>query len=90
MTMFLYPDFNAQTGELADYTEQDDFLCRHFELDEETRQFYDQKSALQNIGVQTYRKSMDKKKNNVGYKLLEICKCNNLAILNGRYGHIHK
>ena len=84
--VFISGDFNAQTGELADYTKQDDFLCRQFEFDEETRQFYGQKSALQNIGVQTYRKSMEKKKNTVGYKLLAICKRNNLAILNGRYG----
>ena len=30
---------------------------------------------------------MDKKKNNSGFRLIDICKINNLSILNGRYGH---
>lgn len=30
---------------------------------------------------------MDKKKNNSGFRLIEICKNNNLSILNGRFGH---
>ncbi|MEW8152430.1 MAG: reverse transcriptase family protein [Candidatus Thiodiazotropha endolucinida] len=30
--------------------------------------------------------SSDKKKNNTGYRLLDICKNNNLTILNGRFG----
>ena len=29
---------------------------------------------------------MDKKKNNNGFKLIDICKNNNLTILNGRFG----
>ena len=31
-------------------------------------------------------KSQDKKKNNIGYKLMDICKNNNLSILNGQFG----
>ncbi|MEW8548328.1 MAG: hypothetical protein AB2693_32900, partial [Candidatus Thiodiazotropha sp.] len=42
---------------------------------------------MENIGIQIDRVSSDKKKNNNGYRLLNICKNNNLTILNGRFGH---
>lgn len=41
---------------------------------------------LERIGIQVPRKSMDKKKNNNGFKLIDICKIF-LTILNGRYGN---
>ena len=74
--VYLAGGINAQTSDLPDYTSADDFLSR----------FYDQKSALENIGIQIDRVSSDKKKNNTGYRLLDICKNNNLTILNGRFG----
>ena len=66
--VYISGDINAQTGDLADYTHVDDFLCRHFDFDDQTKQFYDQKSALENLGIQIHRKSSDKKKNNNGFK----------------------
>lgn len=84
--VYISGDINAQTGDLADYTQADDFLCRHFDFDDQTKQFYDQKSALETLGIQIHRKSSDKKKNNNGFKLVELCKNNNLTILNGRFG----
>ena len=49
-------------------------------------QFYNQKASLESMGIQLGRKSKDKMINNNGYRLIEICKNNNLTILNGRYG----
>ena len=48
--------------------------------------FYNQKSTLETMGIQLHRSSMDKHTNNNGYRLVEICKNNNLTILNGRFG----
>ena len=84
--IYLAGDFNAQIANLSDYTTADDFLGKHFDLDEELSPFYNQKSALEQLGIQVHRNSMDKKKNNNGFKLLEICKNDNLFILNGRFG----
>ena len=38
------------------------------------------------MGIQLHRTSMDKHTKNNGYRLVEICKNNNLTILNGRFG----
>ena len=38
------------------------------------------------MNIQIARKSQDKKKNNIDFKLMDICKNNNLTILNGRFG----
>ena len=83
--VFISGDMNAQTANLTEFTSPGDFLGRHFQFDDNLIQFYDQKSVLDK-NIQVQRKSMDKKKNNNGYKLIEICKNHNLIILNGRYG----
>lgn len=79
-------DFNAQTGELADFTSADNFLAEYFHFDEGTVEFFDQKCVLEKYQVQINRISMDKKKNNSGFRLIDISKNNNLFILNGQYG----
>lgn len=42
---------------------------------------------LEKYKIRLRRVSLDKKKNNSGFRLIDICKINNLSILNGRYGH---
>lgn len=84
--IYLAGDINAQTADLADYTSTEGFLCRYFDFDKETKEFYDQKSVLEYIGIQSDRVSTDKRKINNGFWLLDICKNNNLTILNGRFG----
>ena len=64
--VFISGDINARTGELCDYTSLDDFLSVFFDFDQETMQFYDQKSSLKSIGIQLERKSEDKITNNNG------------------------
>lgn len=51
--VYISGDINAQTGDLADYTHVDDFLCRHFDFDDQTKQFYDQNRRLK-ISVYKY------------------------------------
>ena len=68
------------TANLADYTTDDDFLSKHFDFDDELSSFYHQKAALEKLGIEVNRKSMDNKRNNNGFKLLDICKNNNLSI----------
>ena len=68
---------------MCDYTSVDEFLARHFDFDDETMLFYNQKSTLENMGIQLDRTSMDKHTNHNGYRLVEMCKNNNL---NGRFG----
>ena len=41
---------------------------------------------MQSLGVPLHRQSRDKKTNNHGYRLLDICKNNNLVLVNGRFG----
>ena len=84
--IYILGDFNAQTGEIADFTSADNFLAEYFHFDEGTVEFFDQKCVLEKFQVQINRISMDKKKNNSGFRLIDISKNNNLFILNGRYG----
>lgn len=49
--------------------------------------FFYQKALLEKYEIRLQRVSLDKKKNNSGFRLIDICKINNLLILNGRYGH---
>ena len=75
-------DFNAQTADLAvyTYTTSEDFLSIHFDFDNELSSFYHQKAALEKLGIEENSKSMDAKRNNNGFKLLDICKNNNSSI----------
>ena len=79
-------DFNAQTGDLNDFTSVDLFLSDFFHFDQETVEFYSQKDTLERLGVKLNRTTQDKKKNNSGFRLVDICKNHNLSILNGRFG----
>ena len=85
-TVLLCVDFNAQTAELPDYTTSED-LSEFLYFDNITTSYYDQKSAMETNSININRKSCDKKKNNHGYKLVDMCKNNNIFILNGRYGN---
>ena len=84
--VYLVGDMNAQTAKMQDYTETDPFLSNLFDFDQETETFFDQKSNLERNGIMLDRASQDLKKNSHGYKLVDICKNNNLIIINGRFG----
>ena len=80
--LYLCGDFNAQTGNLQDYTSNDDLIPEHMDLDAELISYLDQQEILGAKGINLVRKSSDKKIN--GQKLIDLCKCNNMIIANGR------
>ena len=57
--VYISGDINARTAELCDFTPVDEFLSEYFDFDQETMQFYDQKSTLESISIQLNRKSQD-------------------------------
>ena len=60
--VYICGDMNAQTADLSDYTENDDFLTDFFNLDNETLTFFDQKAQMENCNIPLRRVSQDKKK----------------------------
>ena len=79
-------DFNAQTAVMKDYTCNDESLDKYLELDKDTIEFFDQESFFINNNIIINRTSKDIKKNSIGYRITDVCKNNNMSILNGRYG----
>ena len=79
-------DANGHTSNLPDFSEFDNFLSEHFELDTVTTSSFDSCHKLSELNIPLYRKSQCNKVNRLGTKLLDICKHNNLFILNGRMG----
>lgn len=82
--MLLFGDFNAPTGTLPDCIQFDEKICEINNLNDildESTEFFD-KLRLYNVPVE--RKKADKTVNTYGRQLLELCKNNNLLILNGR------
>lgn len=75
-------DANGYTSNLPDYTEPDDFINEYFEIDNENT--LEPTSILRDLNLPLTRASQCTKTNGTGTKLLNICKQNNLLILNGR------
>lgn len=84
--VFITGDINAQTASMHDFTSRDESLDKYLGLDEETLNYFDQEAFLMTKNLPVNRVSKDTKINNTGYKIVDICKNNNLLILNGRYG----
>ena len=84
--VFLTGDINARTGKLEDFVTADTFLADHFDFDNETLNFYNQAELLQTCNISVNRASCDTVVNTNGSKLIEICRGNNLFIVNGRLG----
>ena len=84
--VFLTGDFNAQTANMRDFTCSYTLLDKYLDFDQDTINNFDQEEFLIKSNITTNRASKDTKTNNTGFKLVDICKNNNLTILNGRYG----
>ena len=84
--VLLTGDFNARTWIKDDFTTADDFLADHFDFDDTIRNFFNASSVLLENNMNLRRLSHDTVCNYEGNALLEICKSNNLCILNGRCG----
>jgi hypothetical protein len=78
----LLGDFNSRTADDPDFIE---ILINAHELD--FTQFVENELAiLDTLKIDRKRKSMDNGKNRSGNILLELCRGNNLFIVNGRIG----
>lgn len=84
--VILSGDFNARTNTQDDFIDADDFLIDHFEFDSTLENFYNVSATLSDFNMDETHCSKDSNINNEGKILLELCKSNNLFILNGRCG----
>jgi hypothetical protein len=85
--LILTGDANGHTSNLPDYIELDDFLSNFLDLDADTISSFNHINKLVDLNILRDRASQCSKVNNTGLKLLEICKNNNLFIMNGRIGN---
>jgi hypothetical protein len=79
----LLGDFNARIGTLKDYFNTDESVP-----DRVNSVFNDlfREESLEKYNISRIRSTKDATTNNFGYKFVEFCKCNNLSVLNGRFG----
>ena len=80
----LIGDFNARTGELNDVTDCNDFVEQFYGLNE-VQDFIPAEYLTRN-SASFIRSNMDKKVNNSGRMLIQMCHSLGLNIVNGRYG----
>ena len=87
MYVFLKGDFNATTQTKTEFIDNDETIdLEYFEYDDVLDPFYNTQHLLRTYNFDHTRVSKHKSSNNEGSWLLEICKSNNLIILNGRCG----
>ena len=79
-------DVNARTRKLTDYVKLDHYFSDMFDFDDEIANFFDKTEMLENLNIPLTRSTTDTKTNNSGYWLIDLCKNNNLFIVNGRVG----
>ena len=79
-------DVNARTGKLTDYVKLDHYFSDMFDFDDEIANFINKTEMLENLNIPLTRSTTDTKTNNSGYWLIDLCKNNNLFIINGRVG----
>ncbi|MES9903304.1 MAG: reverse transcriptase family protein, partial [Sedimenticola sp.] len=79
-------DVNGHTATSPDYIDFDDFQARLFDLDGSFTDDFNSSSNLLNENIPLTRASKDCTINSIGVKFLDICKSNNIYIVNGRVG----
>ena len=84
--VYLMGDYNSRTHNKADYLDQDNFMAKYFAFDDTMQRFFNISCMLDRMEFDKSRCSKDQNVNYEGNMLLDICKSNNLLILNGRCG----
>ena len=69
---------------MLDFLHPDPHLNEIVETDDDTQIYLHKYKTLEDLSFNFERKSQDKKMNTNGFKLIELCKNNNLFSLNGR------
>ena len=88
--MLLTRDLNSRTKNISEIAQTDTELLELCNIDSNDVENNDNSAyvvtILEELGIPICRKSLDSKSNTSGHRLIELCKNNNLLILNGRVG----
>ena len=78
-------DFNARTGTSPEFNVFDinHHTADQLGIDDGVINYLNNAHELNNHDIPQFRNSMDKVKNNFGNKLLELCKNNNIYVMDG-------
>ena len=82
LPIFICGDLNAWCGEINDFVDYNDASIMN--LNSEIGNNLSNIVSLESLGIQINRKSLHKKTNNYGHRLIQLCKNNNLYIANSR------
>jgi hypothetical protein len=82
--VYLAGDTNSRVGTLRDFIRSDQHINHIFDIDDELQSQLDKYTILENLSISLNRNSADKRTNTHGLRLIDICKNNNIFILNGR------
>ncbi len=86
LPILMVGDFNARTGVLDDFVSIEDNVAFECGIDLSDNDIFSSRVDLELLGIETVRYNSDKGINNNGRNLIEMCKCMDLKIVNGRFG----
>ena len=84
--VILTDDFNSRMSSQPDYIETDEFSGNCLTLTQRQPSFFTNINKLECLNILKDRMSQDSHVSNNGHRLLDLCRNNNLFILNGRLG----
>jgi len=79
-------DFNSRTGRLDDFVTIEDNIALEGGIDLTDSDLFNARYELDALDICTERHNCDRLTNNNGYNLIEVCKCLDVHIVNGRIG----
>ena len=88
--LLLTEDLKSGTKNISEIAQTDTELLELCNIDSNDVENNDNSAyvvtILEELGIPICRKSLDSQSNTFGHRLIELCKNNNLVILNGRVG----
>ena len=84
--ILLLGDFSSRTGTLSDYMEVDEKICEINSMKDLYNENVEILDMLNFNNIPLVRNNSDRTVNTYGRQLIELCRNNNLFILNGRIG----
>ena len=85
--VILAGDYNARTSMMRDYICPDKLTFPDVDIFDFESDTDESLKMLESLNIQLHRESKNPKSNTLGISLLDICRHNNLFMLNGRYGN---
>jgi hypothetical protein len=82
--VYLAGDTNSRVGTLRDFIYSDSHINEIFNIDLDLQNQLDKYTILNNLSIPLNRNSKDCRTNTQGFRLIDICKNNNLFLFNGR------